>query len=146
MLIQFAALGAVLNQYLGTEPYVVGRLHAGFFNKGFAGFHHVLDLQVNDRADDEIAAAFVGQRPMLFFDGAGDAAPQLDVFGKLLFRQQPGVQAVVEVVAVIGDLVGEVGDLRFEGGIFLRRTPRVCWDDRRRCSASRGLRASPTKD
>ena len=36
------------------------------------------------------------------------------LLGELLGRDEVEVKAVVEVVAVVGDLVGEIGDLRFE--------------------------------
>jgi hypothetical protein len=33
---------------------------------------------------------------------------------KLFDREQTGAQAIVDVVVVVGDLVGEIGELRFE--------------------------------
>ncbi len=84
----------------------------------FAGFDDVLDLQVNDGADDEIAAAFVGQIAVLLFHQPRGVCPEADAPAKIFFRQQSGIQAVVEVVAVIGDFVGEIGDLRLERGVF----------------------------
>ena len=54
---------------------------------------------------------------------------------QLLDREHPGLQAIVDVVAEVGDLIGEVDDLRFETRIsrgieFLRRR-----DDRESANA-----------
>ena len=48
--------------------------------------------------------------------------PEADIAGQILFRQQFRVEAVVKVVTVIGDFVGEIGDLCFERGIFRFKT------------------------
>ena len=77
-----------------------------------------MNLHVNDGADDEIAAGFVGQIAEFFFHQLRGVRPDADIGGEFFFGQQSGIQAVVEVVAVISDFVGEVGDLRFERGIF----------------------------
>ena len=46
-------------------------LDAGGENGGFAGLHHVAHLAVNEAADDEVAAGFVGQTGCSALDGAG---------------------------------------------------------------------------
>jgi hypothetical protein len=41
-------------------------------------------------------------------------------FAELLERDQPRAQAVIDVVIVVGDLVGKVADLRFQRGLRAR--------------------------
>ncbi len=43
--------------------------------------------------------------------------PDFEVFGELGFGEEAGLDAVVEVVAVVGDFVGEVGDLGLKAGV-----------------------------
>ena len=74
-------------------------------------------MAVDDGSDDEVAAGFgrgVGE-------GVADLGiglvPDFEVLGELSFGEEAGLDAVVEVVAVVGDFVGEVGDLGFEAGV-----------------------------
>ena len=39
-------------------------------------------------------------------------------FAQVLERDQAGAQAVVDIVIVVGDLVGEIGQLRLETGLL----------------------------
>src|SRR6185437_23397 len=100
------------------EPRVVRRSHSGSQNFLFAGFHDVLDLQINNGANGEIAAAFMGQIAVLLFHESCGAGPDADVARKIFLGEQTRFDAVIEVMAVVGDFVGEIGDLRFEGGIL----------------------------
>ena len=36
---------------------------------------------------------------------------------EVLDRDQPGPQSIVQIMGIVGDFVGEVGDLRFQGGL-----------------------------
>lgn len=74
-------------------------------------------MAVDDGSDDEVAAGFgrgVGE-------GVADLGiglvPDFEVLGELGFGEEAGLDAVVEVVAVVGDFVGEIGDLGFEAGV-----------------------------
>ena len=116
--VQLAPFGTVLDERLGKLADIVGRLHAGGLNEALAGFHHVADLQINDGADGEIAPAFVGQDTMRLLHGARGLRPDLDVPGQMTFRKQTGIKSVVEIVAVVGDFISEIGNLRFERGVF----------------------------
>ncbi len=51
---------------------------------------------------------------MLLFDESRGLRPDAHVAREFLFQQQSRIQAVVKVVAVIGDFIGEIGDLCFE--------------------------------
>ena len=55
---------------------------------------------------------------MFFFYTARGMRPNANVAAQIFFRQQSGIESVIKVVAVISDFVGEIGDLRFERGIF----------------------------
>jgi hypothetical protein len=56
-----ASFGTVLNERLGLPPHVVGRFHSCDTNSFLGCIDDVLDLPVDDAADDEIAAALVRQ-------------------------------------------------------------------------------------
>jgi len=43
-----------------------------------------------------------------------------DQFVQVGQREQPGTQPIVQVVGVVGDLIGEIGDLRLQRGPFIR--------------------------
>ena len=51
----------------------------------------------------------------MFGDGPGGLAPNVDVFVQMFFIEQPGVQTVVEVVAIVRDFIREIRNLGFEG-------------------------------
>jgi len=78
------------------------------------GFHDVAHLSVDDATDDEITAAFLRQFAVLLLDGPRRVAPDPHLATQLLFRQQPRVQPVVEVVAVVGDFVTQICHLRLQ--------------------------------
>lgn len=100
----------------GVEADIVGGLELVLAEVFFGGTNDVFDLAVDDAADDEIPAAFVGQIAVLIFDTLGGVVPDLARGGEILFVDQAGAEAVIEIVAVVGDFVGEVGYLGFEGG------------------------------
>ena len=54
--VQPAAFRAVFHERLGAAPRVIGGRHAGGADQPFAGDDDILDLQVNDGADDEVTA------------------------------------------------------------------------------------------
>src|ERR1035438_2702530 len=87
-------------------------------NETFAVLDDVPDLHVSDGANREVTAAFIGKIAMLPFYEPRGMRPNADIAAQILFGQQSGVQTVIEVVAIVGDFVGEVGNLRFERGIF----------------------------
>lgn len=107
-----------MNQGFWEKADVIGGLHARSEDFLFAGFNNVFDLQINNRADGEVAAGFIRQVSVFFFDEARGAGPEVDVSREIFFRKQAGVEAVIEIVAVISDFVGEIGDLGFERGVF----------------------------
>ena len=47
--------------------------------------------------------------------------------GEILDREQPGPEPVVDIVIVVGDVIGERGDLRLGAGMY----PEVQWPVRR---------------
>ena len=110
------ALGAVLDDGLGLAPDGVGGADAGLLEPELGVEDDVADLAVDEAADGEVAAALVGQETLLAADLGGGVVPDADVAFEAVLVEEAGVDAVVEVVAVVGDLVGEVGDLGFEGG------------------------------
>src|SRR5208283_301462 len=57
--IQRAARGAVLDEWLGKSPHLVGGPDFGGVNQPFTGRDDVGELHVNDGADGEIAATFI---------------------------------------------------------------------------------------
>lgn len=116
--IELAAGGAVLDDGKGVEADLVGGLELVLAEVFFGGMDDILDLAVDDAANDEIPAAFIGQIAVLMFDPEGGLVPDLAGGGEVLFVDQAGAEAVVEIVAVVGDFVGEIGDLGFEGGGF----------------------------
>jgi len=87
-------------------------------NPTFGRFHHVAHLAVNDAADDEVAAAFVRQFAVFLFHGPRGLMPHAHFAVQLFFRKQSGIEPVVQVVAVISDFVGEIGNLGFERRAF----------------------------
>ena len=69
--VQTAAAKAVLDQGMGLKADVVGGLDAGGEDGGFGGLDDVAHLAVNEAADDEVAAGFVGEAGVFGQDGAG---------------------------------------------------------------------------
>ena len=127
----------------GWQADVVGGSDAGGEDGGFGRLDHVAHLAVNDAADDEVAARFIGQIGVFGVDGAGGLGKEFDFAPEFLLGKQAGFQPVIEVVAAIGQFIGEVGDLRFEGRGFAARRPGRAGDGRRRSGAWPGLRGFP---
>ena len=63
--IGFAALGTVLDERVFLQSHLVYAQHTGFVDERTAGFHDVVHLTVDETADDEVAAAFIGQFAVL---------------------------------------------------------------------------------
>ena len=95
---------------------LVGRCHAGFSDIFFGRVNDVVHLVVDKAADDEIVPALISQVAMFRTDAPGGIPPKVDITFKLLLGEQSGVQPVVDVVAVVGDLVGEIGPLASSEG------------------------------
>ena len=100
------------------KPHFIGGLNARSANRGLAGLHHFLDLDIDDAADDVIAAALVRERAELLFHQERGLAPDGHRRVELLVGQQAGREAVIQVVGVVGDFIREIGDLGFQGGGF----------------------------
>ena len=73
--------------------------------------HHAIDEAADGFVDQALFADFGIARPYL----AENPAYAFDL-ADLLDGEQPGAQAVVDVVVVVGDVVGERCDLRFGAG------------------------------
>src|SRR5262245_5130485 len=95
----------------GSAPDVFG---AGADEVGHQGVDHAPYRFVYEPAAREPREFAQGRLHVAADDVHPDEALQLD---------EPGAQAVVDVVVVIGDLVGEVGDLRLERGPLLADEP-----------------------
>jgi hypothetical protein len=115
-LVQLAAGGAVVEERFGEAPGVVGGVDGAGAQACLAGADDVAYLAVDDAADGEVPAAFVVERAVLGFDLASGLAPDADFLIELRFGEEAGIETVIEVVAVVSDFVGEVGDLSLEGG------------------------------
>ena len=83
--------------------------------------------QVGDDVVDHRAHRFVNQRPAI--DGA-EALARARVmraeqfgFGKFVFGQQTGAQTVVDVVIIVRDLIGEIGQLGLQAGLPALQEP-----------------------
>ena len=107
--------GAVADERRGLAAHVVGARHFRGGDEFRAGRDHVLHLPVDDAADDVAAQFLAGEFGEMRAHFLVAVLPR-GLLGELLGRDEVEVEAVVEVVAVVGDLVGEVGDLRFERG------------------------------
>ena len=89
-----------------------------------AGTDHVHHDLVDHAADDFVDGA---TRRQLRDSAAWTASywrANSAHLAQVVERDQPGAQAVVDVVVVVGDLVGEVGDLRFERRLRVRSRKR----------------------
>ena len=107
-----------MHKGFGPASNIVHRSGAGIQNALFGRLDHIAHLAVDQAANDEVAAALLGQFATLLFHRARGLVPEAHLAGQLLLGEQAGVESVVKVVAVVSDFVGEVRDLRFERGGF----------------------------
>jgi hypothetical protein len=103
--------GAVSHQPPGLKPDIIGAGHAGVTNESLGGRDHIFDLQIRDAANDAIAAALIRQLAVLAFYGPRGLPPKAHFVVKLILGEEARIQAVVEVVAVVGDFVREIRHL-----------------------------------
>lgn len=108
--------GAVLDDGFWAESSVVGGFDLGIADSLFGAVNDVFDLIIDDASDGEVTATFVGEHSEFFTNRFGGVVPDFAAFGEVTFVEEFCFQTVVEVVAIIGNFVGEVGDLCFEGG------------------------------
>ena len=104
---------AVTDQRLFLQTNLLGGFDPRFFNRRRAGLDHILHLAVDDAPDDigcKIVTLQFWKMPAHFAVGM---PPDFEP-GDLLGIDEIEVQAVVKVVAVLGDLIGEIRDLRFQ--------------------------------
>ena len=103
---------AVLDQVGRVAADGIGGFDGGGAEVGFGGVDDVFDLGIDDGTDDEVTAR-LGRDASSYLGGdtVGGFVPDLHVFAKAILGEKTGSQAVVKVVAVVGDFVGEVGDL-----------------------------------
>ena len=76
--------------------------------------HDVGDLLVNDLPNRVVAPALRRQDAEESLHFGGGFGPNLDLGQELLFVEQPVVEPVVEIVAVVRDFIGQIGNLRFK--------------------------------
>ena len=89
---------------------------------------HAPDHLVHEPAAAEVGVALLHVAQLPVDDGQ---------IAQLVERDEAGAQAVVDVVVVVGDLVGKVGELRLEPGLLaLDEPPTEVAELRARCSAS----------
>lgn len=111
-----AGFDAEAGEALGLSADVVDGGGSRSFDGAGGGDDEVFDFAVDD-APDQVAAVTEGVKFFPEFALGEDAGvgPD-DEFVEGVGIEEFGVESVVEVVAVVGDLVGEVGDLAFERG------------------------------
>src|SRR5439155_19467626 len=59
--IKFTTGLTVLNKWFGLKANLIRAAYAGLANEFFGRGHHILNLQIDDPADDKITAAFIRQ-------------------------------------------------------------------------------------
>ena len=114
--IELAASAAVLDDCSGLEPDFVGTGNAGAADEFFSGSNNILDLEVDDPTNDKVSAAFIRKFTILALDSAAGFAPDAHMAIELGLRKKSRLEAVIEIMAVVCDLVSEIGHLGFEGG------------------------------
>lgn len=114
--IRGAELRAVADERAALAADVGGALHAaGCDGLGAVG-DDVLDLAV-DNAPDDVAVEFrAGETGEIVTDFLVAVTPDIEVIELARF-DEAGIEAVVKVVGVVGDFVGQIGDLGLEGGL-----------------------------
>ncbi len=107
-----------------TDSVDIGRLH--LFQRGARRFHEIGDDRVDHRAHgfvDHPAARDFSIAPR----GSSGNLIVVDAEqfrrAQFVFGQQPGAETVVDVVIVIGDLVGDVCELRLESWLQALEEP-----------------------
>ena len=114
--VQATALGAVTNQRPPEFPDIICGGDARRAEVLLRGEDDVLDLGIDDGADGEVAAGFVGEAAVLTPDEVGCLAPDEHVPVEVLLDEQSALEPVIEIMAVVGDLVREICDLGLERG------------------------------
>ena len=101
--------------------------------------HHAVD-HAADRLVDQAPVVDAGIAPADLREHGTDQRH----IGEIGDREQPGAQPVVEVVVVVGDVVGERGDLRLgtREGVQVERMKPVVFGDRGRRLLDRGERSA----
>lgn len=110
-------LGRIVGEGVGMKADVIGGLRLGLGEVDLGCVDDVFGLAVDDGADDKVAARFglgIGEGVADLGVGLG---PDFKVLGELGFGEKAGLDAVVKIVAVVGDFISEVGDLGFEAGV-----------------------------
>ena len=110
-------LRGIVGEGLGMKADVIGGLGLGLSELGLGCGDDIFGLAVDNGADDEVAAIF----GLGFGKGVANLVvglcPYFQVLGELDFGEETRLNAVIKVMAVIGDFIGEVGDLSLKAGI-----------------------------
>ena len=102
-------------QHQGRQlPRLVRRARTSEPDRLACSRNDVIDLGTEHATDGFVQHAAAGQGRVLAQHLGAVRLEQFDLV-QLLQRQQAGANAVVDVVRVVGDLVGEVAQLRFQG-------------------------------
>lgn len=109
--------GRIVGEGARMKADVVGGLGLDLVEAGLGRGDDVFGLSVDDGADDEMAAGFGRGIGKGFADLGVGLGPDFQVLGELGFGEEAGLDAVVQIVAVVGDFVGKVGDLGFQAGV-----------------------------
>ena len=91
-------------------------MRRGGLQRGAGGVDHVVDLRRQHAADGLVQRAALGQ-PRVFGPHRAQVPGEQRHLGHLRQREQARAHAVVDVVRVVGDLVGQVGQLRLQAGL-----------------------------
>ncbi len=121
----------------GQAADVVAALRGSALDRLAGVVDDVLDQAAEQRAQDIVAAAFGFEMRVGGERAFARVAPELEV-AQLLLVDQARLEAVVEIVADVGDLVGEIDRLRLE-----RRLDKALDQPVRRRRACAGPRALP---
>ena len=109
-----AALGTVVDQSLAMGAHVVGRSDSRLKDVSLSGVDDIDHLLVDDLTNGVVASAFGGQLAKIAFHGPSGLGPDANFLEQLFLIEQTAVEAVIQIVAVVGNLIGEVGQLRFQ--------------------------------
>ncbi len=83
------------------------------FNPPVSFGENVLRLQVEQVADGDAPVLIFVEATVLFVGTRDSHFPESE-FAQLVERDESGRKAVVHVVGVVGHIVGDIGDLRFQ--------------------------------